>query len=216
MFEFAASTVSDQCNIQLTAFDCMKDFMQKREYHPCRIVKLYSFAASRAIESLASTQLPSSVAQILPASQADFNKLFEYSADMLGTSQVCKRLLAAWLAHLHKRSWVAIDSTGKVVGYLIMSETVRFPEEGYYIAPLFADSAPIARSLLKVAVSFASEDNPRHNILVDIPADNVEGVSILVNEVGAKLIGELIAMFRKEAISRNLSKVFSIASDDVL
>ena len=216
MFEFAASTVSDQCNIQLNAMDHMNDFMQKRGYHPRRIVKLYSFTASRAVEGLASTQLPPSVAQILPASQADFNKLFEYSADMLGTSQVCKRLLAAWLAHLHKSSWVAIDNTGKVVGYLIMSETACLPEEGYYIAPLFADSAPIAHSLLKVAVSFASEDNPRHNILVDIPADNVEGVSMLVSELGANLDCDLIVMSRKEVISRNLSKVFSNASSRVL
>ena len=97
-----------------------------------------------------------------------------------------------------------------------MSETARFPEEGYYIAPLYADSAPIARSLLKVAVSFASEDNPRHNILVDIPADNVEGVSILVNELGAKLDFDLVVMSTKEAISRNLSKVFGNASSQVL
>ena len=216
MFEIVASTVSDQCNIQLTALDRIKDFMQKRGYHPRRIVKLYSFTASCAVEGLASTQLPPSVAQILPASQADFNKLFEYSADMLGTSQVCKYLLAAWLAHLHKSSWVAIGNTGEVVGYLIMSETVRFPEEGYYIAPLFADSAPIARSLLKVAVSFASEDNPRHNILMDIPADNMEGVSMLVSELGANLDHDLIVMSRMEAISRNLGKVFSNASSRVL
>ena len=216
MFEIVASTVSDQCNIQLTALDRIKDFMQKRGYHPRRIVKLYSFTASCAVEGLASTQLPPSVAQILPASQADFNKLFEYSADMLGTSQVCEYLLAAWLAHLHKSSWVAIGNTGKVVGYLIMSETARFPEEGYYIAPIFADSAPIARSLLKVAVTFASEDNPRHNILVDIPADNMEGVSMLVSELGANLDHDLIVMSRKEAISRNLSKVFSNASSRVL
>ena len=135
---------------------------------------------------------------------------------MLGTSQVFKRLLAAWLAHLHKSSWVAIDNTGNVVGYLIMSETVRFPERGYYIAPLFADSAPIARSLLKVAVSFASEDNPRHNILMDIPADNMEGVSMLVSELGANLDHDLIVMSRMEAISRNLGKVFSNASSRVL
>ena len=67
-----------------------------------------------------------------------------------------------------------------------------------------------------MAVSFASEDNPRHNIQINITADNMDGVSILINELGAKLIGELIAMSRKEAIGRNLSKVFSNASDDVL
>ena len=67
-----------------------------------------------------------------------------------------------------------------------------------------------------MAVSFASEDNPRHSILMDIPADNVEGGSILVNELGAKLDIDLIVMSTKEAISRNLSKVFSNASSQVL
>ena len=49
-------------------------------------------------------------AHILPASQVDFEKLFAYSADMLGTSQACKLLLAAWLVHLQKSSWVAFDN----------------------------------------------------------------------------------------------------------
>ena len=216
VYEYATDILGDQCNIQTYSFLHMKDRNLRTGLYPRWVVKMYTFKASRAVEGLASTQLPPSVAQILPASQADFSKLFEYGADMLGTSQVCKRLLAAWLAHLHKSSWVAIGNTGEVAGYLIMSESACLLEEGYYIAPFYADSAPIARSLLKVAVSFASEDNPSHNIQINIPADNVEGVSILVNEVGAKLIGELIAMSRKEAIGRNLSKVFSNASDDVL
>ena len=215
MHEYATGNLGDQCNIQTYSLVHMKDWNLSRAHYPRWIVKLYSFTASCAVEGLASTQLPISVAQILPASQADFNKLFEYSADMLGTSQVCKRLLAAWLAHLHKSSWVAIGNTGEVVGYLIMSETACLLEEGYYIAPLFADSAPIARSLLKVAVSFASEDNPRHNILVDIPVDNVEGVNILFNEFGAKLRINLTFMSTKGAPNKNLSKMFSIASTQV-
>ena len=143
VYEYATGTVGDQCNIQTYSLVHMKDWNLSRAHYPRWIVKLYSFTASCAVEGLASTQLPPSVAQILPASQADFNKLFEYGADMLGTSQVCKRLLAAWLAHLHKSSWVAIGNTGEVVGYLIMSETVRFPDRGYYIAPFYADSPPL-------------------------------------------------------------------------
>ena len=212
---FAWSTVSEQCNIQTRALDTIKDHNKKRGYQSHWMLKICIFTASRAVESLASTQMPPSVAQILPASQADFNKLFEYSADMLGTSQVCKRLLAAWLTHLHKSSWVAIGNTGEVVGYLIMSETAHFPEEGYYIAPFYADSAPIARSLLKVAVSFASEASPRHDIAMDIPVDNAEGVSILFNEFGAKLRINLTFMSTKGAPNKNLSKMFSIASTQV-
>ena len=67
-----------------------------------------------------------------------------------------------------------------------MSETIRFPEEGYYIAPFYADSAPIARSLLKVAVEFASASSPRHTLYMHIPVNfNMEGVSIVDKEIGA-------------------------------
>jgi len=99
----------------------------------------------------------------MPASQADFEKVFAYGADMLGTSQACKLVLAAKLSHAQESSWVTIDNHGEVVGYLIMSKTIRFPEEGYYIAPLYADSAEIARSLLKVAVEFAAPNNQSIN-----------------------------------------------------
>ena len=68
----------------------MKDRNLRTGLYPRRVVKMYTFTASCAVEGLASSQLPPSVAQILPASQADFNKLFEYGTDMLGTSQVCK------------------------------------------------------------------------------------------------------------------------------
>ena len=71
-------------------------------------------------------------------------------------------MLAGMLSHAQESSWVAIGNKGEVVGYLIMSKTIRFPEDGYHIAPLYADSAPIARSLLKVAVEFAAANNPRH------------------------------------------------------
>ena len=119
-------------------------------------------------------------------SRANFEKLFAYSADMLGSSQTCKLLLAAWLCHLQESSWAAIDKNGEVVGYLIMSEIIRFPKEGYYIAPLYANSAAIARSLLKVAAEFASANYPRHKLRMTMPVNlNPDGVSLLEKETGA-------------------------------
>ena len=55
----------------------------------------YHFTASRAVEGLESSKFPPSVEQILPTSQVDFEKMFAYGADMMGTSQTCKLLLAA-------------------------------------------------------------------------------------------------------------------------
>ena len=132
-------------------------------------------------------QFPPFLAQIMPASQADFEKVFAYGADMLGTSQACKLVLAAMVAHAQESSWVTIDNHGEVVGYLIMSKTIRFPE-----VDMRADSADIARSLLKVAVEFAAPINPRH-IFLDMAADlNPKGVSILENELRAKKLADFV------------------------
>ena len=117
---------------------------------PGWISRRYTFDVLQACKSLEGSQFPPFLAQIMPASQADFEKVFAYGADMLGTSQACKLVLAAMIARSQESSWVAIGNQGEVVGYLIMNKTIRFPEDGYHIAPLYADSADIARSLLKV------------------------------------------------------------------
>ena len=208
--------LSDQCNIQTLSVMNLKDYHLKRGFQLGWVVKTYQFIASHAVEGLASTQLPTSV-KILPASQADFEKLFAYGADMMGTSQICKELLAQWLSHLQESSWVAIDNTGEVVGYLIMSKLTCFPEQGYCIAPFYADGMPVARSLLKVAVEFASANNPRHKVTMDIPVYyNKEGVSLLEKEIGAKPTKDLVFMCSKELPNKRLSKVFSVASTQVL
>ena len=111
----------------------MVNAYQSSGHQPGWVEKVYQFTASCAVEGLASHQLPPSV-EVLPASQADFEKLFAYihSANMMGTLQTCKSLLAAWLCHLQESSWVAVDNKGEVVGYLIMSKTNCFPEECWF------------------------------------------------------------------------------------
>ena len=211
LFEYG-EVVSDQWQISMFTPVFAKDLYQERGFQPCWNIREYKFTVSHAVEGLASSQLPPSVKQILPASQADFEKLFAYGADMLGTSRTCQLSLAAWLSYLQESSWVAIGITGEVVGYLIMSKTSRFPEEGYHIAPFYADSAPIARSLLKVAVDFARANNPEH-IFLRIPVDlNPEGVGILENEIGAESVMDLVFMTNREAPNKCHSKVFSISS----
>ena len=216
LYDFCLS-FSDRCNIQTFSFPYLKNYHQKQGFQAGWTVNTYQFNASRAVEGLASCQLPPSVEQILPASQVDFEKLFAYGADMLGTSETCKLLLAAWLCHLQESSWAAIDNAGEVVGYLIMSEVVQISEEGYVIAPSYANSVPIARSFLKVAAVFASANNPRHPLAMTIPFElNPEGVSTLEKEFGVWSVCETIFKAEKEIPNKCHIKVFSIASFDVL
>lgn len=102
-----------------------------------------------------------------------------------------------------------------MVGYLIMSKTTRFPEDGYRVGPFFADSAAIARSLLKVAVGFASTIESSH-IFLDVAADlNPEAVSIFETELGAKSTFEFVFMASKEP-SKLHCKMFALASIEVM
>ena len=193
-------------------------YQQIGSYKPGWVMRIYKLTASRAVEGLATSQLSPSDALILPASKADFEKLFAYGANMMGTSQTCKLLLAAWLSHLQESSWVAIDNLSEVVGYLILSETTGFPEDGYRIAPLYADSASIALSLLRVAIGFASATNPKHNIEIYIPVDhNPEGVGLL-EDIGAQPAMDQTFMATKTLPVANkcLSKVFGIACDQIM
>ena len=203
-----ALTVTDGWQISQFTPEFTKEMYQGMGYKVGWNVRQYHFTVSSAIEGLASSKVPPSV-EILPASQGDFEKMFAYSADMLGTSRTCRSSLAAWLCYLQESSWVAVANKREVVGLLMMSRTSRFPEEGYHIGPFYADSAPIARSLLKVAVDFARASNPGH-IYLRLPADrNPEGVKILENEIGAECVIELVFMTNGEIPKKCLSKVYS-------
>ena len=158
----------------------MQHVYMKSGFQPGWLVRHYAVTCDQAAERLSECQLPPVVAKILPGGQVNL----AYGADVAVSSQVCKLLLASWLAQ--ESSWVALGKEGEVLGYLIMSETVLFSERGYRIAPFFADSAPIVRSLLKMAVEYATPNNPKC-LALQIPAEfNIEAVNIVDKELGGK------------------------------
>ena len=75
LYDFCSPS-SDRCNVQTFSFPYLKNYHQKQGFQAGWTVNSYQFNASRAVEGLASCQLPPSVEQILPASQVDFKKLF--------------------------------------------------------------------------------------------------------------------------------------------
>ena len=194
----------------------VKDVYVKSGFQPGWIVRHYAFTCDRAAETLSECQLSPAVAKILPGGQVNFEKLVAYGADMTVSSQVCKFLLAAWLSNAQESSWVALGKEGEVLGYLIMSETVLFPERGYRIAPFFADSAPIARSLLKMAVEYATPNNPKCLSLQIPPEFNIEAVNIVDKELGGKPLFDMVFMGTEQIPKLALHKVFGFASPEIM
>ena len=209
-FEDAGITNSSY-NVQLYAMMNMQSRYEKWGLKPDWMVKTFTFDVSQAQKSLSDCQLPLAVAKIIPGSQVNLEKLVEYGADVMGSSQVCKSMLAAWISIGEESSWVATDNSSEIVGYLIMKKATFFHEKGYWIGPFYSDSAAIARSLLKCAVEFVADVS---NLYIDVPCDNLEGVNIMEG-FGAIVKFEAIFMASKR-IKMPYNKVFGVASDDIM
>ena len=203
-------------NVQLFSGVNMQSQYEKWGLKPDWMLRKFTFTVSQAQKSLSDCQLPSSVAKIIPGSQVNLEKLVEYGTDVMGSSQVGKFMLAAWISIGEESSWVATDDSGEIVGYLIMKKIARFPEDGYRIAPFYSNSAAIARSLLKHAVEFAAVKNPASAILfLDIPCNNLEGVRIM-DEFGANVCIDLIFMASKCNPNIPFRKIFGAASPEIM
>ena len=181
-------------------------------FQPHWNVTRFKLIATQALKGLSSCQTD---VKILPAKKANFEEMFTYSADMMGSSQACKSVLASWLSYAQQSSWVAVNDEGEIVGYLIMSKTSRFPEEGYRVAPFFANSAVIAQSLLKTAVEFAVPNKPEFIFLDATPDLNSDSLD-LMEKVGADRMVDFVFMGTKGIPKRAHEKVFSCSSLDVL
>ena len=214
-FAFEDGGIGNSYNVQLFSGVNMQSKYEKWGLKPDWILRRFTFTVSQAQKSLSDCQLPSSIAKIIPGSQVNLEKLVEYSVDVMGSSPVCKSMLAAWISIGEESSWVATGDSGEIVGYLIMKKTACFPEDGYRIAPFYSNSADIARSLLKHAVEFAAVKNPASAILfLDIPCNNLEGVHIM-DEFGANVCVDLIFMaFKCNPIP--FRKIFGAASPEIV
>jgi hypothetical protein len=174
------------------------------------------FPCARAAQCLSNFEVPSAVAKVMLCSRANFQELVAYGIDMFISSRASELILAAYLSNARESSWVAIGNKGEVLGYLIMSKTSRFPEEGYRIAPLFADSTPVARILLKKAVEYAFPKNPG-SLFLDFPREiNIEGANMFIKEFGGKYLFDTVFMGTKGVPDVPLKKVFGFASIEVM
>ena len=199
--------------LQVYSLVNMQDYYKRFGFHPGWLSRHYHLTISVVKEKLSDLRFPSSVAKILPASQANFEELRAYGTDMMGSSQTCASMLAAMLVHAQESSWVAIGNKGEIVGYVIMNKTL-YPEDGYFLGPFFANDASIALILLQTAVEFAGS-HPRF-LSLDVSTPNLEWVHILENELEAKAIVDAVCIGNKGILHRAHEKIFSLASVTVM
>ena len=102
----------------------------------------------------------------------------------------------------------AVNDEGGIVGYLIMSETSQFPEEGYRVAPFFANNAVIAQSLLKTAVECAILNKTELMFLDATPDLNSDSLN-LIEKLQADRVIDRVLWEQKES-QRELTKKYVV------
>lgn len=192
--------------------ETQEKFFKDSRIQPLWSMRQYQLTISTVRERLSECHFPLSIAKIIPGNQANFEELNAYSADMVGSSQTCKSVLAAMLVHAQESSWVAIGKKGEIVGYLIMNKSTH-PEGGYFVSPLFADSFSIARILLHTAVKFG-----RHSRFLSLNASlsNKEGIHTLESELKAEPFLTVVCFGTKGIQHKKHEKIFGVANATVM
>ena len=146
------------------------------------------------------------------------DRLLEYDQTVFGTPR--QIFMTRWISVPGSLGWAAIDErSDTILGYAIVKQVIRDAgtEIGLAMAPLYADSAQIAKLLLKTAAEncLANEAVPKTKLELFHPVgDNCgEGAAELMDELEAELTHIAYRMYSKGIPpGRQMKKIYGIAS----
>ena len=150
--------------------------------------------------------------------EVDFNKLRAYDQSVFGTCR--KTFIQRWIHTPGSFGWVAIDDRShEITGYTVLKQVIRGggTEIGLAMAPLFADSADIAKFLVLLA-AHECLNNPaipktKLEIFHPVGDDCGEGAAMLMKDLGADLTYYAYRMYTKGIPARRQTKkIYGIAS----
>lgn len=154
-------------------------------------------------------EIPSNVL-IKPAKQVNFNCLSAYDTAAFGAPH--HLFLKALLNASNSISLAATNSNNDIIGFISGRKTI-LENEGWKIAPLFADNSLIAKALLKqLFTELAKEDSKRKVAIMDVPVDLNPNAYRLVQELSGTFRFDMRQMFTKGAIDVEADKIFGMAS----
>lgn len=211
-WKHALAFVGDQCNVALDGVLSMEEDYVRSGFHRDSLTHRYDIVTRTGLQALAKVEPPAGV-KIINASLVDFQKLLAYDTEVFGFDRA--HLLASLIALCQECSWAAIQSD-QVVGYLILRKTVHVAKDGYRVAPLLADSTPIARSLFKMAFEFVACDSSQHIVAIDIPVQlNPESIDLAKNELTGNLALETVRMHTKGLVVVPWKKVYGFFNVEI-
>ncbi len=155
---------------------------------------------------------PRTDAIIQPGSEVDFNKLSAYDSEVFGAPH--QLFLQGLLNGPNTITMAATDQNENIVGFVSARKTIIL-EEGWRLAPLFADNALIARGLLQAIFrKMTVKATDRTIAMLELFQSNPDA-SALAEELNAEPLTEIIRMFTKGPLEFKTEKVFSFCAGEI-
>lgn len=152
-------------------------------------------------------------AEIVPFTPEYQQQLVEYDAHVFGQERA--KFIFDWATKPETLSYVYLQND-KVAGFVVASARVvgtakEGEPTGYRMGPLYADDKNIAKALLATVIKHSLNNRP---LMLDVPANNIEGLKTLLTEAGFALFFKSAKMYTKPeaVVSRQDEKVFGITS----
>ena len=211
LFKHAMESVSPTCNVALDGvvektplyrkWGFMETFMNRR-------IQIDITTAATKLESF----VPPSDVFIQPANQVDFNKLTVYDTDVFGAPH--HLFLKGLVDGPNTITLVASNQNGGIIGFVAARKTI-IVEEGWRLAPLFADNGQIARTLFKAAFKEMIKISPDRKIAMFELSQSTHEASALADELNATPLFDMCRMFTKGQLNFPKEKVFSFCAGEL-
>ena len=209
LFKHAFQSVPSTCNISGDGVLKMLPFYRKygfvETYRTCRVEVDIAYSSAQLQECV-----PPPDIVIQPAKQVEFDKLSAYDNAAFGAPH--HRFLKGLLDGPNTITLAATSTAGEVVGFVAARKTI-IEEEGWKIAPLYADSEQIVRAILKEVLQEMSKDSPERRVAIFELAIGLDPhVKALAEELNASTLLDMRRMYTKGPLEFAKEKVYSCNS----
>lgn len=200
----AALAYLNGCNIGLDGVSEQQANYRKSGFNLAYANARYKGVVSQSCETFSSVSSDVKEQNILPLSQLTFEQIAQYEKAFFP----CERhsFLKQWIKQENSLS-LAYMQEGELVGYGVMRQC----QEGYKLAPLFANSCDIAKKLM---AAFISKLDDGDEYFLDVPMCHKKAVE-LATMLAMEPVFETARMYTKGIPVLPLERIYGVTSFEI-
>ena len=210
LFDVVLASLGPSCCVSLNAVESMVPYYEQKGFKQSWKGDLYKCSVTAVSHCLSNLEKMPHIHITASLRDISFDALAAYDGSVFGEPR--SSALEKWIFESDGNSWVAVDKTGKIVGYTVCHTLLKVKAGGksYRISPLFADNLLTAKHLLKAVVDYclAKEEYADSDILcLRCPAANSEALK-LCKELKGEFKDTYIKMYTEGTKEQDINRAY--------